>query len=177
MTAASAIAPLVPAIIAHTPAVLRVLLADLDFATLQRPNPEGWSIKDIVAHLHDMEGIAFTERIARMLAEDAPLLPSGDAAEHLAAGNYAARGLDELLSELAAMRAEHVVWLLALTPQHLARPAQHHQAGIITVADIVHQWAYHDLAHLHQVLELLQAQLVGRMGNTHMFYTLIARRR
>jgi hypothetical protein len=170
MTASPTIAPLAPAIISRTPAVVRALLADLDADTLQRPNPEGWSVKDIVAHLHDVESIAFTERIGRMLAEDRPAIASIDPGGRLVAGGYGARDLDELLAELAAMPAEHVFWLQNLTADDLARIGQHERAGAITPAEIAHQWAYHDLAHLRQIMEMLQAGLVAGMGNTRAFY-------
>ena len=53
MNDAASIDPAALAILRSTPALLRMLLADLPRDVLHRPNPEGWSIKDIVAHLHD----------------------------------------------------------------------------------------------------------------------------
>lgn len=170
MTAEPTIAPLALDIIARTPAVLRALLAGLDDITLRRKDPEGWSVNDIVAHLHDVEGIAFTERIGRMLAEDTPAIASIDPSGRLVAGNYAARELDQLLAELATMRTEHVGWLQSLSPEQLARQGEHDRAGAITPADIAHQWAFHDLAHIRQIMEMLQAELVAGMGNTRAFY-------
>ena len=43
---------------------------------LEQPNAEGWSLKDIVAHLVDVEDVAFVERISRMLGEDRPFIAS-----------------------------------------------------------------------------------------------------
>jgi len=164
------IAPLAPEIIAGTPAVLRTLLAHLDADILDRPNPDGWSIKDIVAHLHDVEGIAFTERIGRILSEETPAIASIDPSGRLAAGGYATRDVGELLAELADMRARDIAWFQTLTSDDLVRSGQHDRAGAITPAEIAHQWAYHDLAHLRQIMEMLQAQLVAGMGNTRAFY-------
>src|SRR3979409_522639 len=87
-------------LIAGTPRVLRALLGGLPADVSNAPNPEGWSVKDVVAHLHDAEGVAFVERISRMLNEDVPLIPSIDPPARLEAGGYALRGLDELLDEL-----------------------------------------------------------------------------
>jgi len=37
--------------------------------------------------------------------------------------------------------------------------------------NVIHyQWAFHDLAHLRQIMEMLQAELVPGMGNTGTFY-------
>src|SRR6266536_3562308 len=65
-------------LIARTPRVLRALLSGLPAAVLNTPNPEGWSVKDIVAHLHDVEGVSFVERISRMLDEEQPFIQSID---------------------------------------------------------------------------------------------------
>ncbi len=61
-------------------------------------------------------------------------------------------------------------WLLGLSPEQLARAGEHDQAGEITVAGIVHEWAYHDLMHAQQITRMLQAPLVESMGNTRRFY-------
>jgi hypothetical protein len=167
---ASAIDPTALTIIRGTPAVLRALLADLDAELLHRPNPEGWSIKDVVAHLHDAEGIAFTERIGRILDEDAPAIASIDPPARLRDGGYAERSLEDLLAELATMRAAHADWIASLASDALARPGHHDRAGVITPADIAHQWAYHDLTHLRQIMEMIQASLAHGMGNTRAFY-------
>src|SRR5947209_5175418 len=109
------------ALIARTPLVLRTLLSGLPPSLLSAPNEEGWSLKDIVAHLHDVEGIAFTERIGRMLAEEHPFISSIDPPARLIAGGYAARGLDELLDELEHRRDENVAWLTGLNCVELER--------------------------------------------------------
>ena len=158
------------AVLRSTPTVLRTLLAGLPPDVPGRPNPEGWSVKDVVAHLHDAEGIAFTERIQRMIDEDNPAILSIDPPRRLAQGGYAARTLPDLLDDLARRRSMHVSWLESLTAEHLARTGVHDTAGTITPRDVIHQWAFHDLAHLRQIMEMLQADLVPGMGNTRTFY-------
>ena len=151
-------------------AALEYAVASLTASQLVAPGPEGWSVKDVVAHLHDAEGVAFVERISRMLNEDVPLIPSIDPPARLEAGGYALRGLDELLEELETQRGEHAAWLAALTPEQLARRGEHDVVGEIYVSDIAHQWAAHDMAHLRQVALMLQQHLAPLMGRTREFY-------
>jgi hypothetical protein len=167
MTAIDAAAP---KLIAGTPRVLRALLLGLPHELLEAPNDEGWSLKDIVAHLLDVEGIAFTERIKRMLYEARPFISSIDPPARLVEGSYAARGLDELLDDLERQRTEHVAWLATLTPEDHARAGEHDTVGEIRVVDIVHQWAAHDMAHLRQVALMIQQHLAPLMGATRGFY-------
>ncbi len=162
--------PAAKAVIGSTPRVLRMLLEGLPWTLVEAPNPEGWSLKDIVAHLHDAESIAFVERIQRMLHENRPFIRSIDPPARLASGGYAERGLAELLDDLDRQRAEHLSWLEALTEDQLARAGEHDTVGEIRVIDIAHQWAAHDMAHLRQIAHMIQAHLAPLMGNTRGFY-------
>jgi hypothetical protein len=137
---------------------------------LEAPNPEGWSLKDIVAHVLDAEGIAFVERINRMLHEERPYIRSIDPPARLIEGGYAARDLDDLLNALDGQRAEHAAWLGSLSQVELARTGEHDTVGEIRVADIAHQWAAHDMAHLRQMALMLQTYFAPRMGATRGFY-------
>jgi hypothetical protein len=157
-------------LIGQTPRVLRALLAGLPTVVLETPNDEGWSLKDIVAHLVDVEGIAFVEGINRMLVEDRPFIQSIDPPARLAAGDYAARDMANLLNDLDGNRAAHAAWLAALTPAQLLRVGEHDTVGEIRVMDIAHQWAAHDMAHLRQIAPMLQQHLAPRMGATRGFY-------
>jgi DinB superfamily len=157
-------------VIARTPRVLRSLLADLPSDALDAPNAEGWSLKDIVAHLVDVEDGVMVARITRMLDSERPFIESIDPPARLAAGGYASRSLADLLDALSRARADHVPWLTSLTEDQLARSGQHDEAGEICVGDLAHQWAAHDMAHLRQIALMLQTHLAPLMGRTRIFY-------
>jgi hypothetical protein len=166
----AAIDPAALELIARTPRTLRALLGGLPAEVLAEPNDEGWSLKDIVAHLVDVEDIAFVERISRMLAEQHPYIAAIDPPARLAAGGYATRSLEDLLDELERRRAADVSWLHGLDSEQLARGGLHQEVGEIFVLDIAHQWAAHDLAHLRQLALMLHEYLAPRMGATRGFY-------
>jgi hypothetical protein len=166
----ASIDPAALTLIAQTPATLRALLSGLPSSLLTAPNDEGWSLKDIVAHLHDVERVAFSERIERLLREPRPFIHSIDPPARLIAGGYATRDLDQLLDELHQRRAEHAAWLSGLSAAELERRGEHDTAGEIRVIDIAHQWAAHDMAHLRQIALMIQQYLAPKMGNTRTFY-------
>jgi len=157
-------------VIGHTPRTLRALLVGLPGELVDKPNDEGWSLKDIVAHLVDVEGVAFVERIRRMLAEVRPAISSIDPPARLQTGGYASRSLENLLDELEQRRAADVAWLRSLSPDQLHRPGLHQDVGEIFVIDIAHQWAAHDMAHLRQVALMIQEHFAPLMGATRGFY-------
>ena len=158
------------AIIGGTPGVLRGLLVGLPETVVLAPNDEGWSLKDIVAHLHDVETGAMLERIRRMLREERPFIRSIDPPARLVAGGYAGRALEELLTDIGKQRAEHARWLEGLTPAELLREGEHDEVGLIRVIDIAHQWAAHDMDHLRQMSLMIQQYLAPKMGATRGFY-------
>jgi hypothetical protein len=162
--------PAAIAVIRSTPIVLRALFAGLPAEVVLAPNPEGWSLKDIVAHLNDAESIAFVERISRLLTEERPAIQSIDPPARLAAGGYGARDLNELLDDLTRQRVEHAAWLESFGFVDLARAGEHDTVGEIRVSDIAHQWAAHDMAHLRQMAHMIQGYLAPLMGNTRGFY-------
>jgi len=53
--------------------IVREALHGADAGTISRPGPEGWSIRDVLAHLADAELVRCT-RIRFILAEDEPLI-------------------------------------------------------------------------------------------------------
>ena len=131
---------------------------------------DGWSAKDALAHMLDVELGVISVRVRRMLDEDRPFIRSIDAPARLVEGGYAARSAESLLDELTEARERHVAWLRTLTVEQFARSGDHDEAGEITAGDVAHQWAYHDLMHIKQIASMLQLGFVARMGNTRKFY-------
>jgi len=163
--------PAAMSVIGSTPEVLSALLLPLPQPVVLAPNAEGWSLKDIVAHLHDAESIAFVERITRIaLDEERPFIESIDPPARLIAGGYANRSLRDLLEDLRRLRTEHVAWLGSLSSAQLERAGEHDTVGEIRAIDIAHQWAAHDMAHLRQIGRMLQEYFAPLMGNTRGFY-------
>jgi hypothetical protein len=61
-------------VLSALPGALRALLSSVPAHAVEVPIDDGWSAKDVVAHLLDVEGVAFTDRIRRILREDRPFI-------------------------------------------------------------------------------------------------------
>ncbi len=157
------------AIIAQTPAVIRGLLSGLSEQTLQGSSTDQWGARQVLEHLIDVEGIAFRQRIGRIVQEDRPFIRSIDPPARLHEGGYARRTTEDLLAELAAMRTEGIFWLRSLGPADFQREGEHDTAGSISAGQLIHYWAVHDLVHLRQMLKVLQDGLVPHVGNMTVF--------
>lgn len=156
------------AVIGQTPAAIRGLVAGLSETALAGEG-ERWGARQVLEHLIDVEGIAFRNRIGRILAEERPFIRSIDPPARLQKGGYAKRSLPELLDELESLRAESLTWLHSINPSDFVREGEHDRAGIIRAGELIHYWAVHDLVHLRQLTAALQDRLLPHIGNMERF--------
>ena len=156
--------PLVLLTLERTPAVARAMLGGMPDEVVLAAGAEGWSPRDVVAHLLSIHYAANVQRIRWMLDADDPVVPDVDEHATLEASGMRAWPMARLLDEYAAARADAMQWLRALTAEQLARTGRHAIAGSITIADVMHHVAYHDLLHLGQITQLLYAPVEQRRG-------------
>ncbi len=152
-----------------TPATLRALLGKLPDEAVSTPGDEGWSAKDVVAHLVSLYGPTLVDRIRPILDHDEPPIPNADEAAILEASGLRRKPLAELLDELDRQRRDAVAWLRGLSDEQLQRVGIHSAAGRVTVADLIHHKAWHDLLHIEQVCRLLAEPLDERRGAMRVF--------
>jgi len=157
-------------VLEQTPGVLRSLLSA---ATQEDWNwqsaPDRWSITMILAHLRDVEIAGFRSRFHAMLEQEKPFLPSYDQLA-LFQKSTSFHGP----AELAAFERERKVtldWLKKLPPEAAGRTGRHQQLGEISVAELLNEFAFHDLGHIRQVAEVYRSHaFYPRMGGFRSYY-------
>jgi hypothetical protein len=147
-----------------TPRVLRALMESMPDEVVTAPGEEGWSARDVVAHLASVQGPALFERVRLMLESDEPPIPNVDEEAVLASSGLRDRPVREVMEQFSRERAEAVAWIRELPSQSFGRGGRHEVAGRITVADQLNHFAYHDLAHIRQVTSLLIPRLERARG-------------
>ncbi len=152
-------------ILAATPSTLTALLDNVPAAITGRPNDEGWTIRDVLAHMISMEQPAVRERVTAMLEHDNPTVRDIDEAEALETSGLRDAALSDLLARFAAERGESVALLRSLSAAQLQRPGRHGIVGPIVAADVFHHFAYHDMLHLRQIAGMLGAVPGEARGN------------
>jgi hypothetical protein len=156
-------------VLATTPAVLRAMLGRLPDATVSAPGAEGWSPKDVVAHLASIQRPAVIERIGALLSNEGATVPNVDEDGALAQSGLRGRPLEDVLEIFAELRAEAMTLLRSIEPAQLGQWGKHSVAGEISVADTIHHLAYHDLLHIAQVARLLYVPIERERGAMRMF--------
>ena len=172
MTTTAAVALTFPGmrILEQTPRTLRTLLAtataeDLDW----QPSAERWSIGMVLAHLADVEVKGFLSRFTAMANEENAFLPAYD---QLALFRF--RTQFDALAELDSFerrRGETLAWLKSLPASVLDRSGRHEELGSLRFGELLHEFAFHDLGHIRQVLELYRAHaFYPKMGVFQQYY-------
>jgi hypothetical protein len=137
-----------------TPVILEILLRDLPQDLLEwKPAPERWSIVEVLAHMNVIEGL-YKQRAKLIMLDPSPNLPKFiPHSESEARQKSAARHLEEF----GTLRRAFVVYLHSIPTAAGSRTGQHYEMGTITLSQMLHELANHDLGHLRQIAELYRA--------------------
>jgi hypothetical protein len=129
-------------------------------------------VQEVLAHLADVEEFGMRARVAAMIEQDKPTLPSFDQEVRVVELKYNAIDPMPSLASLKLQRRANVKWLRKLRPAQLKRRGIHQTVGEISVEELITEWAFHDLGHLKQILEVKRYALFPRIGNMRAFYEL-----
>ena len=153
-----------------TPEILRGLMCELSEEDTQwKPAADRFSVAEVLAHLAHSEGHCYRLRVDRFLAEDRPELEPDDAQMHL--DLYRNRDAEDEFAHFEEQRESNIEYLRSLPAEAGRRRASHPEAGEITLAQMLHEWALHDLGHIRQIAELVRARkhlaAAGRLGESY----------
>jgi uncharacterized damage-inducible protein DinB len=137
--------------LASTPAdVARIARSSEPELTHARPQPDSWSIADILRHLVDVEE-RYLLRLKQVVAEERPHLPFILPDQEPRPPQATAVAL---AGDFAAARAATVAFLNGLGAKEWQRRAFHPNAGETSLRYLVQRLVDHDTLHLNQVLEV-----------------------
>jgi hypothetical protein len=141
----------------ETPGILRGLMTEISEEDARwKPAEDRFSIAEVLAHLSHSEGHCYRLRIDRFLAEELPAFEADDAQMYL--DLYRNGDPEEDFSHFEEQRETNIELLRGLPADAGNRRARHSEAGEITLAQMLHEWAMHDLGHVRQIAELVRAR-------------------
>jgi hypothetical protein len=140
-----------------TPGILRGLMCELSEEDARwKPAPDRFSVAEVLAHLSHSEGHCYRPRVDRFLGEERPELEPDDASFHL--DLYRDADPEDSFDHFEEQRKSNLEFLRGLEASAGERVALHKAAGEITLAQMLHEWALHDLGHIRQIAELARAR-------------------
>jgi anti-anti-sigma factor len=130
------------------PTLLRDAVFGLSQIQLRKPAPPGnWSVLQNICHIADFE-LVYADRMKRVMAEDRPMLLSGDPDEFAANLAYQQRDLDEELDLIAAVRRQVARVLKTKNAADFERVGQHSVDGPLSLRRLLERIAGHIPHHL-----------------------------
>jgi len=96
-------------------------------------------------------------------------LPSYDP-DSQAAASGAPASPSAMAEEFARLRVASLAALSALTGADLERRSRHEALGPVTLSDLVHEWAAHDLVHTIQAERALMQPFIPGTGPWRSFF-------
>jgi uncharacterized damage-inducible protein DinB len=160
-------------ILASTPDKLKREIASMSSQEMKRrPAANKWSVQEVLAHMDDIEEIGMWARVAALIETDDPILLPIDQERRAEEMKYNRKDPIQSLASFARQRQANVKWLKKLRPAQQKRRGRHQEVGVISVEELVTEWALHDLGHIKQILEIKRYALYPRIGSMRAFYKL-----
>jgi len=121
-----------------------------------KPNPESWSVLEVLGHLVDEEELDFRCHLDHILHTPDQPWPEIDPMGWVTERRYNEQDPDVQLINFSTAREQSIIWLASL-PQPNFNASITLPWGALTAGDMLASWLAHDLLHLRQLVELRYA--------------------
>jgi hypothetical protein len=161
-------------VLEQTPIIIeKIVWAASDEQMQWKPAADRWSISEVLAHLADVELAGFRDRIEKMTSGKNPTLEPYDQNAAYAQGKYSSGKARDHLRTFCHERDRTLSMLRYVPFVAIARTGQHREIGQISIGQLMHEWAFHDLGHIRQIAELYRScAFFPSMGPFQRYYTI-----
>lgn len=160
---------LVRQVLQTTPVRWLSLTQSLSPELLKRPAAPGeWSAHECLQHLVDTERSVFPVRIRAFLAGQN--LPAFDPDSQGTKPEASLAPVD-LAAEFARLREQSLGLFQTLIEADLPRQARHSALGLVSLGEMLHQWAGHDLMHTVQGEQALMQPFIEGCGPWRKYFS------
>ncbi|MCI0551820.1 MAG: DinB family protein [Anaerolineae bacterium] len=140
--------------LSYSTEMIRALLAGISQEEAQiKPNPESWSILEVVCHLYDEEREDFREHLDFILHRQHEEWHQIDPDAWVTEREYNKQSLIEMQEKFFAERWKSLEWLKGLSETNWDTTYTS-QYGSIKAGDMFVCWIAHDNLHVRQITEL-----------------------
>lgn len=140
---------------AATPQKLQRLIEGVPKSKLtEKPDPNKWSVNEILAHLSDTEIVA-AYRMRMILGAPGTPIPAYDQNSWATSGQYEKRDPQKSIEVFRTLRENNLALLHSLTPEQWKHYGMHSERGKETIEHISRMFAGHDLNHIQQIERIL----------------------
>lgn len=116
------------------------------------PIPGKWSTRQVICHIADFEPV-YADRIKRVIAEDQPLLMSGDPDLFAAKLAYDQRDIENELRLIEIVRQQVATILRAVPAETFQRTGKHSTDGPLTIETLLTRITGHIPHHVQTIMQ------------------------
>ena len=123
-----------------------------------KPNPESWSILEVVCHLHDIEREDFREHLDFILHRQNEAYHEIDPQAWINERRYNEQDFQSMQEQFFSERQKSLEWLRGLSNSDwdITYSSQY---GSLSAGEMFSCWVAHDNLHLRQLVELRRARI------------------
>ncbi len=157
-----------PAVLSLTPERWQRLVSTLPTDLMTRPPAPGeWSAFNCLQHLLDTESLLFPVRIRAFLAGQSFVDFDPHQQKH---EDPDLQTPEQLVAAFTNHRQESLILLKQVKDDDLGRTTQHPGLGTVTLGEMLHTWAAHDLMHTVQAERALMQPFILGCGSWRVYY-------
>jgi hypothetical protein len=119
-----------------------------------RPEPDRWSIVEVMCHLYDEEQFDFRPRVDITLHHPDEQWPPWDPEGLVTEREYIEQNLPETLQSWIEERRRSIEWLHGLSSPDWSKSYTHPKFGELRAGDLLAAWLAHDFMHIRQLANL-----------------------
>jgi len=156
------------AILALTPVHWQGFVERVPDDLLKRQPAAGeWSALDCLVHLLDTERWVFPLRVQAFLqGRDFP----GFDPDAQGTKSDLVMTPEAIWADFTKLRSASLVELEKVTQADLTRTAKHSQLGLVSLSELLHEWAAHDLMHTVQAERALMQPMIQECGPWKVYF-------
>jgi len=138
----------------HGESIVKLCASVSDEHARVKPDPDAWSILEVINHLYDEEREDFRQRLDLTLHRPEVDWPPIDPQGWVTSRAYQQRELQQSIAGFAAERRQSIAWLRGLEAPDWQASRAHPSGFVLRAGDLLSAWVAHDLLHLRQLVEL-----------------------
>lgn len=123
-----------------------------------KPNPQSWSILEVVCHLYDEECEDFREHLDWILHRQQEEWHQIDPQGWVIERKYNEQAFGEMQKKFFAERTRSLEWLQGLSGTNW-ETSHTSQFGTMRAGDMLASWVAHDNLHIRQLVELRRSKI------------------
>lgn len=123
-----------------------------------KPNPQSWSILEVVCHLYDEEREDFREHLDWILHRQQEEWHQIDPQGWVIERKYNEQAFGEMQKKFFAERTRSLEWLQGLSGTNW-ETSHTSQFGTMRAGDMLASWVAHDNLHIRQLVELRRSKI------------------